>query len=174
MIIYFMKTSKNRFIVSNDILIYDQSGLLTFNQMYQYILEHNIYINKICSGYLINDLVFIDINSSQCTDIMLDIINNELCPKAVYLLPQQCYLYKKYKYGMPGNFYEDVIGLDGSEGNFSNIYGPIRIIVPDLQNKIENDPITGVKYMPSISRTWMFEQPTSNAEWAIRESFSAM
>ena len=171
-----MKASKNRFIVSNDILVYDQSGLLTFNQMCQYILEHNIHTNmhELCSGYVINDFVFVDINSSQCTNTMLDIINDELCPKTRYLLPQQCYLYRKYKYGMPGNFYEDVISLDGSEGNFSNIYGPVRIIVPDLQNKIENDPITGVKYMPSISRTWMFEQPNSNAEWTIRESFSAM
>lgn len=173
----FNKSNMNvRFIMNEDIFILDESGLLSFNQICTYIREQ-LYLNTlsdICSGYICRDknLVLIDINSHKCNEKCINIINQQLKPQKIYLLPNNIGLYKRYKTAIPGDFYDEIIGLDGSERNFSNWgpFGQMRIIVPDLQNKIENDPITKQKYGPSINRTWTLEEPYSHAEWLLRDS----
>lgn len=165
-----------RFIINGDIFILDDSGLLSFKDICNYlihILQKKV-VKGICSGFMYKSFVLIDINPDKCDSNCIEIINQQLQPKKIYLLPISQHLYKKCKVAIPGDFYDEVIGLDGSERNFSNWgnFGQIRWIVPDLQDKIENDPITKQKYGPSIQRTWLFEQPCSHAEWMLRDSCS--
>lgn len=169
---------RRRFVINDDMFIFDQSAQLSFEKICDYIInELNKPLSKtIYSGYIDKSVVLIDINSQNCDNYGVNMINQQLNPKKIYLLPKSCNLYRRCKVAIPGDFYEEIIGLDGSEKNFSNWgnRGQMRIIIPNLQDKIENDPITGQKYGPSINRTWTFEEPISHAEWAIRDSFSAI
>jgi hypothetical protein len=47
---------------------------------------------------------------------------------------------------------------------------PAPILVPDFQNKIENDEICDITYDSGIDKTFYFEQELDNAEWALQAS----
>jgi hypothetical protein len=47
---------------------------------------------------------------------------------------------------------------------------PAPILVPDFQNKIENDEIADITYDSGIDKTFYFEQPLDNPEWALQSS----
>ena len=170
-----------RFVLYDDIFILDQSGLLTLPKIYNYILNvlnQQCFLNNICSGYFSkkDNIVFIDYNSNLLNDKSIYIINEQLQPKKIYILPTRNRLFMKCKVGMAGENFTEFIGLNGSEMNFSN-WGPqgqLRVVIPDLQNKIENDPITGISYGSSIDRTWKFEEPIDHAEWMLQDHRSTI
>ena len=138
--------------------------------MKYFIITDNqlIFVNDIlrdyCNGYMNNDVLVLD---KSLTKITYNQIKN-LCPKKVYIMQANRRLGRKYKFGS----FDEFMGYNGAERNPSNWepYGQMRLVVPDLQDKIENNAITKIQYGPSISRVWEIEQPNDHAEWLLQDS----
>ena len=55
----------------------------------------------------------------------------------------------------------------------SYVYGvtfPAPILVKDFQDKIDNTNLDGIKYGPSIDRSFDFEKSYDNAEWMLQQA----
>ena len=47
---------------------------------------------------------------------------------------------------------------------------PAPILVKDFQDKIDNTNLDGIKYGPSIDRSFDFEKSYDNAEWMLQQA----
>ena len=47
---------------------------------------------------------------------------------------------------------------------------PALILVKDFQDKIDNTNLDGIKYGPSIDRSFDFEKSYDNVEWMLQQA----
>lgn len=57
------------------------------------------------------------------------------------------------------------------EGGMGTGYSAVPILFGNPEEIVDNkDELTNKTYGPSISKEWLFEQPTDYAEWQLRSS----